>query len=66
MKEGQDQPGNDEPARRTFIKGGASALLAASCLTALGSRAGTAQASTALNSAATTYICPPCGHPVTS
>ena len=41
MKE-QQETNNDEPTRRTFIKGRAGALVAASCLTALGSRARTA------------------------
>jgi putative intracellular protease/amidase len=62
MKE-QQETNNDEPTRRTFIKGSAGALVAASCLTALGSRAGIAEASTSLNSVAATYICPPCGQP---
>jgi len=54
---------NEEPARRTFMKESAGALLAASCLAALGARAGDARASATLNSAAATYICPPCGQP---
>jgi putative intracellular protease/amidase/DNA-directed RNA polymerase subunit RPC12/RpoP len=63
MTKEPEEPTNEDLTRRTFIKGGAGALLAASCLTALGSRAGTAQASTSLDSAAGVYICPPCGAP---
>jgi putative intracellular protease/amidase/DNA-directed RNA polymerase subunit RPC12/RpoP len=63
MTKEPEEPTNEDLTRRTFMKGGAGALLAASCLTALGSRPGTAQASTSLDSAAAVYICPPCGAP---
>jgi putative intracellular protease/amidase/DNA-directed RNA polymerase subunit RPC12/RpoP len=63
MKKEREVPADEALTRRTFMKGGAGALLAASCLTSLGSRAGTAQASTSLNSVTEVYICPPCGAP---
>jgi putative intracellular protease/amidase/DNA-directed RNA polymerase subunit RPC12/RpoP len=63
MKEEKKELTNDEPTRRTFMKGGAGAILAAGCLTALGSRGVTAEATTVLDSVTATYICPPCGQP---
>src|SRR5690349_732281 len=47
--------------RRTFIKAGAGATIAAGCLS-IGSPTGTA-ANDPLKSFATTYVCPPCGLP---
>ena len=63
MNEEREEPINEELSRRTFIKRGAGAFLAADCLTALESRADAAVTRTSLDSVAAVYVCPPCGAP---
>ncbi|MDQ3744391.1 MAG: DJ-1/PfpI family protein [Acidobacteriota bacterium] len=48
-------------ARRSFMKGGAGALVAASCLPALGRGAATPGAQAIQGAGAKLYVCPPCG-----
>jgi CubicO group peptidase (beta-lactamase class C family) len=49
--------------RRSFLKGGAGAVLAAGCLTALGRNVTALGAAASQNTTAKVYVCPPCGLP---
>lgn len=60
MKEKSRETTDARLTRRRFLKGGAGALVAASCLHAFGRTASALGARTSAG-AATVYVCPPCG-----
>lgn len=60
MKEETRETNDGRITRRRFLKGGAGALAAASCLRAFGRTASALGAQTSAG-AATVYVCPPCG-----
>lgn len=60
MKEGKKTT-DDELTRRSFLKGSAGAVIAASCLTALGPSAWAVEARASQGAGARVYVCPPCG-----
>src|SRR5712692_8780702 len=61
MKEEMKTTDEDGLTRRHFLKGGAGAVFAASCLTALGPTAQAVEARASRGAAAKVYVCPPCG-----
>jgi putative intracellular protease/amidase len=63
MKEEVKLTTEDGLTRRRFLKGGAGAVFAASCLTALGSHAAALGARASQDGGAKVYVCPPCGLP---
>jgi putative intracellular protease/amidase len=63
VKEGTKSTPEDGPTRRTFMKGGAGAVLAASCFTTLGAQATAFGLGASHSQSAKVYVCPPCGLP---
>jgi len=63
MKEKIETARNDGVTRRHFLKGSAGAVVAVSCLTALGPSAWAVAARGSQSTGAKVYVCPPCGLP---
>jgi len=63
MKEKSKSTAEEGLTRRSFMKGGAGAVIAASCLHNLRASPSMLKAHVFENAAAKTYICPPCGLP---
>jgi putative intracellular protease/amidase len=63
MKDKSKSTTEEGLTRRTFIKGSAGAVIAASCLSHAGVSSSLLEAQTAKSAGAKTYVCPPCGLP---
>jgi len=63
MKEETNRTTDEKLTRRSFIRGSAGTVVAASCLRTFGSRATALEARATESAGAKVYVCPPCGQP---
>src|SRR5438046_8432831 len=63
MKDKSKSTAEEGLTRRSFMKGGAGAVIAASCLSNLKASAAILEAHATESAGAKTYVCPPCGLP---